>query len=143
MARVSDCRASNPVDSFEKLIPGNAHQASLQRVTVNALSAAYPFAEVDISRLKDFVLNDIKRFEGVPKGEVRSLLRAAAAFGATGAVRMLLSQQPSAQALGLALFGASECGRVGNEQDEGVIDVLLKAGADVNFVGTEVFSLLF
>ena len=139
MARVSDCRASNPVDSFERLIPGNA-QDSLQRVTVSALQAAYPYAKIDISRLKDFVLNDIKRLEETPEDEVDLLLRVAASFGLTDAVRMLLARRPSAEALSKALFGASDCGRVGNDQDEGVIEILLKAGADANFVGNEVFS---
>ena len=142
MARVSDCRASNPDDSFERLIPGNA-QDSLQRVTVSALSAAYSFAEVDISRLKDFVLNDIKRLEETPEEEVDLLLRVAACFGLTGAVRMLLARQPSAEVLGLALFGASDCGRVGNDQDEGVIEVLLKAGADANSVDNSTDNQVF
>ena len=134
MARVSDCKASNPADSFERLIPGN-EQSSLQLVTVSALKAAYPFTKVDISRLKDFVLNEPERLEEAPEGEVALLLRVAASFGLTGAVRCLLDRHPSAVALGKAVWSASECGRAGNGKDEGIIETLLEAGADPNFVG--------
>ena len=132
MVRVSDCKASNPADSIERLIPGN-EQSSLQLVTVSALKAAYPFASVDISRLKDFVLNEPERLKEAPEGEVALLLEVAAAFGLTGAVRCLLGRHPSAEALGEAMWSASECDRAGNGKDEGVIEVLLQAGADPNF----------
>ncbi len=137
MARVSDCKASNPVDSFERLIPGN-EQTSLQLVTVSALKAAYPFASVDISRLKDFVLNEPERLKEAPEGEGARLLQVAASFGLTGAVRCLLDRHPSAEALGKAVWSASECGRAGNGKDEGVVEVLLQAGADPNFVAVSV-----
>ena len=137
MARVSDCKASNPADSFERLIPGN-EKDSLQLVTVSALKAAYAFAENDISRLKDFVVEGPERLEETPQNEVALLLRVAASFGLTEAVRCLLARHPSAEALGNAVWSASECGRVGNGKDEGAIEVLLKAGADPNFVGNEV-----
>ena len=140
MARVSDCKASNPADSFERLIPGN-EQSSLQLVTVSALKAAYPFASFDISRLKDFVLNEPERLKEAPEGEVALLLRVAASFGLTGAVRCLLDRHPSAEALGDALVSASECGRAGNGKDEGVVEVLLEAGADPNFVGNQVCAV--
>ena len=133
MARVSDCKASNPADSFERLIPGN-EQSSLQLVTVSALKAAYPFASNDISRLKDFVLNEPERLKEAPEGEVALLLQVAAAFGLTGAVRCLLDRHPLAETLGDAVWSASECGRAGNGKDEGVIEMLLEAGADPNFV---------
>ena len=113
MARVSDCKSSNPADSFERLIPGNK-QTKLQLVTVSALRAAYPYAEVDISRIKDFVLEGPERLKETPQSEVARLLQVAAKFGLTGAVRCLLDRHPSAEALGSALFGASECGRAGN-----------------------------
>ena len=141
MARVSDCKASNPADSFERLIPGN-EQSSLQLVTVSALKAAYPFASCDISRLKDFVLNEPERLKEAPEGEVALLLQVAASFGLTGAVRCLLDRHPSAEALGKAVWSASECGRAGNGKDEGVVEVLLEAGADPNFIGDDV-SVLF
>ena len=137
MARVSDCKASNPADSFERLIPGN-EQSSLQLVTVSALRAAYPFASSDISRLTDFVLNEPERLKEAPEGEVALLLDVAAKFGLTGAVRCLLDRHPSAEALGKAVSSASECGRAGNGKDEGVVEVLLEAGADPNFIGNEV-----
>ena len=138
MARVSNCKASNPIDSFERLIPGN-EQSSLQLVTVSALKAAYPFASDDISRLKDFVLNEPERLKEAPEGEVALLLQVAAKFGLTGAVRCLLDRHPTAEALGKAVWGASECGRAGNGKDEGVIEVLLEAGADPNFVDVSVW----
>ena len=138
MARVSDCKASNPADSFERLIPGN-EQSSLQLVTVSALKAAYCFTEVDISRLKDFVLNEPERLKEAPEGEVALLLRVAASFGLTGAVRCLLDRHPSAEALGKAVWSASECGRAGNGKDEGVVEVLLEAGADPNFFDVSVY----
>ena len=133
MTRVSDCKASNPADSFERIITGNEH-LSLQLVTVSALKAAYPYAEDDISRLKDFVLNEPERLQEAPEGEVALLLQVAAKFGLTGAVRCLLDRHPSAEALGKAMWGASECGRAGNGKDEGVVEVLFEAGADPNFV---------
>ena len=137
MARVSDCKASNPADSFERLIPGN-EQSSLQLVTVSALRAAYRFASSDISRLKDFVLNEPERLKEAPEGEVALLLMVAAAFGLTGAVRCLLNRHPSAEVLSMSVLHASECGRAGNGKDEGVIEMLLEAGADPNFVHVSV-----
>ena len=137
MARVSNCKASNPTDSFERLIPGN-EQNSLQLVTVSALKAAYGFASSDISRLKDFVLNEPERLKEAPEGEVALLLQVAAKFGLTDALRCLLDRHPSAEALGKALWSASECGRAGNGKDEGVIEMLLQAGANANFIGDEV-----
>ena len=81
------------------------------------------------------MLNEPDRLKEAPEGEVALLLQVAAAFGLTGAVRCLLDRHPSAEALGMAVFSASECGRAGNGKDEGVIEVLLEAGADLNFIG--------
>jgi hypothetical protein len=120
------------MDSFERLIPGN-EQSSLQLVTVSALKAAYGFASFDISRLKDFVLSEPERLKEAPEGEVALLLQVAAAFGFTGAVRCLLDRHPSAEALDMAVWCASECGRAGKQDCEGALDLILKAGANPNF----------
>ncbi len=93
-------------------IPGN-EQTSLQVVTASALKSASTFANNDFSRLKDFVLNGIERFKEAPEGKVALLLQVAAAFGLAGAVWCLLDRHPSAEALVMAVWSASDCGHAG------------------------------
>jgi len=123
---VSQCKASNPLDTFESLVGAGA-EAELNKVTRAALAAAAAFAEVDLSLLDAFVLGEPHLLKLAKPQQVPDLLRAAAAFGYTGALLELLATKPSSQVLDFALYTAASCGRTE------ALAVLLEAGAATTF----------
>ena len=123
---VSQCKASNPLDTFESLVGAGA-EAELNKVTRAALAAAASFASRDLSLLDAFVLGEPHLLKLAEPQEVPNLLRAAAAFGYTGALLELLATKPSSQVLDKALAQAATCGRTE------ALAVLLEAGAATTF----------
>jgi hypothetical protein len=79
---VSQCKASNPLDTFESLVGAGA-EAELNKVTRAALAAAALFASFDLSLLDAFVLGEPHLLKLVKPQQVPQLLPAAAAFGYT------------------------------------------------------------
>ena len=123
---VSQCKASNPLDTFESLVGAGA-EAELNKVTRAALAAAAGIAGVDLSLLDAFVLGEPHLLKLAKPQQVPDLLQAAAAFGYTGALLELLATKPSSQVLDDALSRAASCGRTE------ALAVLLEAGAATTF----------
>jgi len=123
---VSQCKASNPLDTFESLVGAGA-EAELNKVTRAALAAAAMAASTDLSLLDAFVLGEPHLLKLAKPQQVPELLLAAAAFGYTGALLELLATKPSSQVLDEALSRAAECGRIE------ALSVLLEAGAATTF----------
>ncbi len=123
---VSQCKASNPLDTFESLVGAGA-EAELNKVTRAALAAAASFASVDLSLLDAFVLGEPHLLKLAKLRQVPNLVGAAASFGYTEALLELLATKPASQVLDVALFRASGCGRTE------AIAVLLEAGATTTF----------
>ena len=119
---VSQCKASNPLDTFESLV-GAGVEVELNKVTRAALNAAANFASDDLSLLDAFVLGEPHLLKLAKPQQVPSLLPAAAAFGYTGALLELLATKPSSQVLDEALYMTAGCGRTE------ALAVLLEAGA--------------
>jgi hypothetical protein len=123
---VSQCKASNPLDTFESLVGAGA-EAELNKVTRAALAAAALFASDYLSLLDAFVLGEPHLLKLAKPQQVPELVEAAAAFGYTGALLELLATKPSSQVLDDALSRAAECGRTE------ALAVLLEAGAATTF----------
>jgi len=119
---VSQCKASNPADTFESLV-GAGFEAQLNKTTRAALAVAAIFAAYDVSLLDAFVLGEPQRLKLATPSQVPALLNAASGFGYTEAVQALMATKPAASALDSAVYTAAECGR--NE----VLELLLEAGA--------------
>ena len=123
---VSQCQASNPLDTFESLV-GAGCEAELNKVTRAALGAAELFASDDLSLLDAFVLGEPHLIKLATPQQVPYLLKAAAAFGYTEALLELLATKPASRVLDHALFRAAACDRT-----EALAE-LLKAGATTTF----------
>ena len=123
---VSQCKASNPLDTFESLV-GAGCEAELNKVTRAALGAAELFASDDLSLLDAFVLGEPHLLKLATPQQVPNLLNAAAAFGYTEALLELLSTKPASEVLDKALFSAALCGRTE------ALEKLLEAGATTTF----------
>ena len=123
---VSQCKASNPLDTFESLVGAGA-EAELNKITRAALNAAAMAAETDLSLLDAFVLGELHLLKLAEPQQVPNLLGAAAAFGYTEALLELLATKPSSQVLDGALSMAAQCGRTE------ALAVLLEAGAATTF----------
>ncbi len=123
---VSQCKASNPLDTFESLV-GAGCEDELNKVTRAALRAAADHTSDDLSLLDAFVLGEPLLLKLATPQQVPDLLKAAAAFGYTEALLELLATKPASRVLDEALFRATACGR--NE----ALEELLEAGATTTF----------
>lgn len=124
IVEVSQCKASNPLDTFETLV-GAGFEVELNKVTRAALDAAALFASIDLSPLDAFLLGERNPFLKATREQASVLFLAAASFGYTEAVLELIAIEPTVRLLfDDALSLAARCGRT-----ETVKTLLIKGAA--------------
>ena len=106
---------------------GAGVEVELNKVTRAALRAAADYASTDLSLLDAFVLGEPHRLALAEQEQVPELLKAAAAFGYTGALQQLIATEPAKEVLDEAVYGAAICGRTD------AIAMLLEAGAAITY----------